>query len=181
MWKETSPWGVRDKPDSMYTVTQRQLNVIVCLKAGKDMWTIWHRHTWHSSQIGVKRPSLWFIKEETKARCRKKIKVLNKTSFSYQIEVLFSFWKTFKILVSSKKSYIQNHLLKQKESLIKEPSVFLLLLFLGLFDWFPLSLSLFLHFFSGKMKRLREKKRKCQAVTKKCGLFLHKCRWHILN
>lgn len=57
VWKATSPWGDRDKPGTLGTVTQRQLNVSVCLKAEEVMWAIWHRHTWHSSQIGVKRPA----------------------------------------------------------------------------------------------------------------------------
>lgn len=105
------------------------------------MWTIWHRYSWHSSQTGVKRPRLWFTKEETKAMGRKKIKVLNKTSFSYQIEVLFSFQKTFKILVSIKNHIFRTIFWKKKQHSIKEASVFSSLLFVWLLDFLYLFLS----------------------------------------
>lgn len=130
--------------------------------------------------------SLWFIKEETKlhkGQGQERDQSLKQNKLFLSDWGAFSFQKTFTILISSKNHTFRIIFWKKNEPWIKEASVFLSFFFC-LFVWLIsfISFSSSFTFSVAKWKDLqRDKKRKCQAATKKCGHFLYKCWWTTLN
>lgn len=124
----------------------------MCLKAAKVTRAVWHRHTWHSSQIGVKRPGCDLYKRRqscTKARGRKEIKGLRQNKLTLSDCKIFSFQETRKTLISSKNLSVRIIFLWNKPR-------FSFLIFLFLPSWDFLIIFFFYHFFSGKIEKVQE-------------------------